>query len=108
MTRHQYGISVLVRGNQWDREMFVVLSGYRNKGDLKVLDNVFFQTSVQGALLGSLTDKVAKFCVNYQESEQMYVTKALTTEVAALLAVRFGVQVITAISLYGPVATVPA
>lgn len=55
-----------------------------------------------------MSDKVAKFCVNYQESEQMYVTKALTTEVAALLAVRFGIQVITAISLYGPVATVPA
>ena len=77
------------------------------KGVLKVLDNVFFQTSVQGALLSSLTDKVVKFCVNYQESEQMYVTKSLTTEVAALLAVRFGIQVRTAISLHGPVATVP-
>ena len=108
MTCHQYGISVLVRGNQWHREMFIVLSGYRNKGVLKVLDNVFFQTSVQGALSGSLSDKVVKFCVDYQEDEQMYVTKSLTTEVAALLAVRFCIQVITAISLHDPVATVPA
>ena len=38
----------------------------------------------------------------------MSVTKSLTTEVAALLAVRFGIQVITAISRYGPVATVRA
>ena len=78
------------------------------KGVLKVLDNVFFQTSVQGALSGSLSDKVVKFCVDYQEDEQMYVTKSLTTEIAALLAVRFCIQVITAISLHGPVATVPA
>ena len=88
--------------------MLVVLSGYQNKGVLKELDNVFFQTSVQGALLGSLSDKVVKFWVDYQEDEQMSVTKSLTTEVAALLAVRFGIQVITAISCYGPVATVRA
>ena len=88
--------------------MLVVLSGYQNKGVLKELDNVFFQTSVQGALLGFLSDKVVKFCVDYQEDEQMSVTKSLTTEVAALLAVRFGIQVITAISCYGPVATVRA
>ena len=54
-----------------------------------------------------MSDKVVKFCVDYQKDEQMYVTKSLTTEVAALLAVRFGKQVITAISLYGPIATVP-
>ena len=34
------------------------------KGVLKVLDNGFFQTSVQGALSGSLSDKVVKFCVD--------------------------------------------
>ena len=62
----------------------------------------------QGPHLGSLSDKVVKFCADYREDEQMYVTKSLTTEVAALLAVRFGIQVITAISLHGPVATVPA
>ena len=55
---------VISRGNQWHRQMLVVLSGYQNKGVLKVLDNVFFQTSVQGARSGSLSDKVVKFCVD--------------------------------------------
>ena len=107
-SRSPRGGLVASLGNQWHREMLVVLFGYQNKGVLKELDNVFFQTSVQGALLGSLSDKVVKFWVDYQEDEQMSVTKSLTTEVAALLAVRFGIQVITAISCYGPVATVRA
>lgn len=39
-------------------------------------------------------------------NKSVYVTKSPTTEVAALLAVGFGIQVMTTISCSGPIETV--